>query len=224
MDLTSPGAGAPALLERLHRRRSSGVARSHGEDRGPRERLEIDAPLPESADQLASLLDVCFFATMLAEEGRPTRFAAAYRSPDGLDGTPARRLARPLPVHPGNDPAPCAGQRSRTDLPRHLADRRRSLRLGPSGCAPPALPSDLRDRYRAAPGDVLPPDPDDLRPRRRERPTRTRPKLPDVNPVDRRRDGSRPASVVSAAGVAWSRRRPHPGGPWRGHPRVKAAA
>lgn len=100
MDLTSPGAGAPALLERLRRRRSSGVAQSHGEDRGPRERLEIDAPLPESTDQLASLLDVSFFATMLAEEGRPTRFAAVYRSPDGLDGTPARRLERPLPFTP----------------------------------------------------------------------------------------------------------------------------
>ena len=98
--LTSPGAGAAALLERLHRRRSSGVARSLGEDRGPRERLEIDAPLPESADQLAALLDICFFATMLAEEGRPTRFAAAYRSPDSLDGLPARRLAKPLPFTP----------------------------------------------------------------------------------------------------------------------------
>jgi len=38
---------------------------------------------------------VSFFATMLAEEGRPTRFAAVYRSPDGLDGMPARRLERP---------------------------------------------------------------------------------------------------------------------------------
>jgi hypothetical protein len=100
MDLTSPGVGAPALLERLHGRRASGVARSLGEDRGPRERLEVDAPLPESADLLASLLDICFFATMLSEEGRPCRFATAFRSPDGLDGTPARLLARPLPLTP----------------------------------------------------------------------------------------------------------------------------
>ena len=100
MELTSPGAAAPALLERLGRRRSNGVARLHGEDRGPRERLEIDAPLPESVEQLASLLDVSFFATMLAQEGRPTRFASAYRSPQLLDGVPARQLARPLPFTP----------------------------------------------------------------------------------------------------------------------------
>ena len=100
VNLTSPGSTAPALLDRLDRRRSSGVAGSLGEDRGPRERLEVDAPLPESADRLATLLDACFFATMLAEEGRPTRFAVAYRSPDNLDGTPARRLARPLPFTP----------------------------------------------------------------------------------------------------------------------------
>jgi hypothetical protein len=99
MELSSPGAGAGALLDRLHRRRSSRVG-SLGEDRVPRERLEIDAPLPESVDQLAALLDICFFATMLAEEGRPTRFAAAYRSPDNLDGVTARRLAHPLPFTP----------------------------------------------------------------------------------------------------------------------------
>src|SRR5215212_9459354 len=97
MNLTPPGAGAPALLDRLVRRRSNGVARTLGEDRGPQERFEIDAPLPPSENQLASLLDICFFATMLADEGRPTRFAVAYRSPDGLDGVPARRLARALP-------------------------------------------------------------------------------------------------------------------------------
>ena len=100
MELTSPGSSAAALLDRLHRRRSGGVERSFGEDRGPGERLEIDAPVPESEDQLASLLETCFFATMLAEEARPTRFAAAYRAPDGLDGIPARRLARPLPFTP----------------------------------------------------------------------------------------------------------------------------
>ena len=88
------------MLARLHQRRSSGVARSHGEDPGPRDRLEIDAPLPDSAGDLAALLDVSFFATMLAEEGRPTRFAAAYRSPDRLDGVSSRRLARPLPFNP----------------------------------------------------------------------------------------------------------------------------
>ena len=100
LELKAPGADAPALLERLRRRRSSGVARSLGEDRGPRERLEIDAPLPDSTDQLAALLDSCFFATMLEEEGRPTRFATAFRSPDNLDGLPARLLARPLPFTP----------------------------------------------------------------------------------------------------------------------------
>jgi hypothetical protein len=100
MDLTSPGSGAPALFDRLVRRRSNGVARTLGEDRGPQERFEIDAPLPQSESQLASLLDICFFATMLADEGRPTRFAVAYRSPDGLDGVPARRLARALPLTP----------------------------------------------------------------------------------------------------------------------------
>jgi hypothetical protein len=100
MELRSPGADAPALLDRLRRRRSSGEAGSFGEDRGPRDRLEIDAPLPKSVHHLAALLDICFFATMLAEEGRPTRFAAAYRSPDSLDGVTARRLAHPLPFAP----------------------------------------------------------------------------------------------------------------------------
>jgi hypothetical protein len=87
-------------MERLERRRSSGAERSPGEDRGPGHRLDIDAPLPGSVDHLAALLDASFFATMLAEEGRPTRFAAAYRAPDGLDGVPARRLARALPFNP----------------------------------------------------------------------------------------------------------------------------
>jgi hypothetical protein len=100
MELHSPGSCAPALLDRLHRRRSGGVEPSLGEDRGPGERLDIDAPVPESEDDLGRLLDTCFFATMLAEEARPTRFAAAYRAPDGLDGIPARRLARPLPFTP----------------------------------------------------------------------------------------------------------------------------
>jgi hypothetical protein len=100
MELHSPGSSAPALLDRLRRRRSGSEERSLGEDRGPGERLEIDAPVPDSEAQLATILDVCFFATMLVEEARPTRFAAAYRAPDGLDGTPARRLERPLPFTP----------------------------------------------------------------------------------------------------------------------------
>jgi len=100
MELNSPGSSAPALLDRLHRRRSGREERSLGEDRGPGERLEIDAPVPDSEADLAAILDVCFFATMLAEEARPTRFAAAYRAPDGLDGIPARRLERPLPFTP----------------------------------------------------------------------------------------------------------------------------
>ena len=100
MHLESPGSSAPALLERVRRRRSGGVEGPLGEDRGPGHRLDLDAPLPRSAEELAALLDTCFFATMLAEEARPTRFAAAYRGPDGLDGLPVRRLARPLSFTP----------------------------------------------------------------------------------------------------------------------------
>ena len=89
MDLTSPGAGAPALLERLHRRRSNSAARSHGEDRGPRERLEIDAPLPESADERER------GAAPLSGRGLETRRDAVLRGrpsvPGPLFGT---RLAR----------------------------------------------------------------------------------------------------------------------------------
>jgi len=100
MELNSPGSSAHALLDRLHRRRSGREERSLGEDRGPGDRLEIDAPVPDTEADLATILDVCFFATMLAEEARPTRFAAAFRGPDGLDGVPARRLERPLPFTP----------------------------------------------------------------------------------------------------------------------------
>jgi hypothetical protein len=49
---------------------------------------------------LEVLLDTCFFATLLTEEGRPTRFACAFVDPDAVDGLSARRLARPLPLTP----------------------------------------------------------------------------------------------------------------------------
>jgi hypothetical protein len=91
------------LIERLnHRRVELREQRGRGDDAGAAERLIGLAPLPESAEVLAAFLDVCFFATLLTEEGRPTRFACAYVNPGQVDGTPARRLARQLPFTPSS--------------------------------------------------------------------------------------------------------------------------
>lgn len=99
MDLNAPGASAGALLERIRQMRYRA-----GQDGAPhtqgvaRSRISA-APLPGSIEETATLLDVCFFATLLEEEGRPTRFAVSFIGPDD-DGVSARRLARPLPFTP----------------------------------------------------------------------------------------------------------------------------
>jgi hypothetical protein len=99
--LGPPSAHATSLLERLRDRRSRVREPAAPRDRhGSVERLLASAPLPASTEHVGELLDACFFATLLTEEGRPTRFACAYVSPDDLDGIPARRLARPLSVTP----------------------------------------------------------------------------------------------------------------------------
>jgi hypothetical protein len=99
VDLNAPGASARALLERMRQMRSrageEGTSYAH---RVARSRISA-APLPEAVEETATLLDVCFFATLLEEEGRPTRFAASFIAPDH-DGVSARRLARPLPFTP----------------------------------------------------------------------------------------------------------------------------
>jgi hypothetical protein len=66
---------------------------------GSPDRLRAASPLPTSVEETATL-DASFFATLLTDEGRPTRFACAYVGPDDLDGVPMRRLARSLPVTP----------------------------------------------------------------------------------------------------------------------------
>ena len=100
MDLSAPGAHARALLERLQHRRLRSDAPTVSREGSTSERRRVAAPLPSSVDQLALLLDSCFFATLLTEEGRPTRFSCAFIGPDEVDGIPVRRLARPLPVTP----------------------------------------------------------------------------------------------------------------------------
>ena len=97
MELGTPGSSARALMERLQVRRSRWVDQTQAGRAHPRGR---SAPLPATREELATLLDVSFFATLLTEEGRPTRFVCAYLDPDDLDGLPGRRLARPLPLTP----------------------------------------------------------------------------------------------------------------------------
>jgi len=99
MELNAPGASARALLERIRQMRARA-----GEDGASHAHrlagLRINAaPLPASIEETATLLDVCFFATLLEEEGRQTRFAASFIGPDDHDVS-ARRLARPLPFTP----------------------------------------------------------------------------------------------------------------------------
>ena len=99
MELNAPGASARALLERIRQMRArageDGASHAH---RLAGSRINA-APLPASIEETATLLDVCFFATLLEEEGRPTRFAASFIGPDDHDVS-ARRLARPLPFTP----------------------------------------------------------------------------------------------------------------------------
>lgn len=99
MDLKAPGASARALLERMRQMRTraeeEGASDAH---KSGRSRFSA-APLPGSIEETATLLDVSFFATLLEEEGRPTRFAASFIGPDD-DGVSARRLAHPLPFTP----------------------------------------------------------------------------------------------------------------------------
>jgi hypothetical protein len=72
VDLHAPGAWAEALLERLRLMRER-AAQDRGSDHGEaRARISV-GPLPGSAAEMAALLDVSFFATLLEEEGRPTR-------------------------------------------------------------------------------------------------------------------------------------------------------
>jgi hypothetical protein len=99
MDPSAPGTAAPALLERMRQMRSSaGKERPSDDDRVARPKVGA-APLPRSVEEMASLLDVSFFATLLAEEGRPTRFVVSFIGPDD-HGVAARRLASPVPFTP----------------------------------------------------------------------------------------------------------------------------
>ena len=98
--LGTPGMHAEALLARLRDRRSRVREPAARDGHGSGEHRAAVAPLPTSSAALAALLDSCYFATLLTEEGRPTRFALAYVAPGDVDGIPARRLARPLPLTP----------------------------------------------------------------------------------------------------------------------------
>jgi hypothetical protein len=101
MSLGPPSAHATDLLARLRDRRSRVRDPVSPQDRHTTpERLLARSPLPLSIEHVGTLLDACFFATLLTEEGRPTRFVCAYVSPDDLSGVPARRLARPMPLTP----------------------------------------------------------------------------------------------------------------------------
>jgi hypothetical protein len=98
-DLNAPGTAAPALLERMRQMRSSAGKEPPPDDhRVARPKISA-APLPQSVEELANLLDVSFFATLLAEEGRPTRFVVSFIGPDE-HGVSARRLASPVPFTP----------------------------------------------------------------------------------------------------------------------------
>lgn len=98
MDLKAPGTAARPLLERMRQMRSTAGGEPGSGDRVVRPRIS-DAPLPASVEEMATLLDVSFFATLLEEEGRPTRFVASFIGPED-ERVPARRLARPLPFTP----------------------------------------------------------------------------------------------------------------------------
>ena len=99
MKLGPPGVHADALLERLVYRRSR-IAETHGAREARNPAFQTATSLPATVEDLATLLDSCFFATLLTEEGRPTRFSCALVGPDDLDGISARRLARALPLTP----------------------------------------------------------------------------------------------------------------------------
>src|SRR5262245_1520572 len=99
-NLATPGMHAVALLDRLRDRQSRVREPSARERTGSGDHRSGRPPLPTSAERLGDLVDSCFFATLLTDEGRPTRFACAYVSPEDVDGIPARRLARPMRLTP----------------------------------------------------------------------------------------------------------------------------
>jgi hypothetical protein len=100
IDLSSPGGSARALFERMRKMRAKAVEESASESAHGATQSRINAaPLPESIAETATLLDVSFFATLLEEEGRPTRFAASFIGPED-HGVSARRLASPVPFTP----------------------------------------------------------------------------------------------------------------------------
>ena len=99
IDLGVPGASAGALLDRLRQMRSRAGEDGASEAHRPGRSKISAVPLPGSIEEMATLLDVSFFATLLEEEGRPTRFAVSFIGPDD-DGVSARRLAHPLPFTP----------------------------------------------------------------------------------------------------------------------------
>ena len=88
-DLAYPSDLAARVIDRWRQARSAG---------------EINAPLP-AATELATVLSVCYHATLLREEGRPVTFRLALSEPGAFDdaaGPPSglHRLvfARPLPL------------------------------------------------------------------------------------------------------------------------------
>ena len=98
--LGTPGIHAEALLARLRDRRSRVREPAARDGHGYGDHRAALTPLPTSSAALAALLDSCYFATLLTEEGRPTRIRLRVRRAGRRGRDPGSSARSTTAAHP----------------------------------------------------------------------------------------------------------------------------